>query len=416
MSKAADCRKPSSHPLPGAAAPTSQRRLLAVNQSVSTLFRDLADGMAAQGVEVKMLAGYLELSQGYTPPFEWIPGCPLQKAPAWRRIWTWSKFTFQAICAMIRNRHAVALLVTNPPLVPWVGPMMRRLFGVRYAELVYDIYPDVMARMGMVRKGSLLYRFVRRLSNRAHRRAECVITLGRCMRQTVLDQLDDPRAVEVHVIPNWANTEEIVPMPHASNPFAAAHGLTDKFVVMYSGAFGATHDIDSIVLAAERLADLPELRIVLIGGGTREAQVRQLVDQKRLPNLILLPWQPVDQVKYSLTAADCHVVCLDEGYEGISVPSKAYTALAAGAALLAVSPPDTELTDMVDQHECGIWLRPRDVQGLSQAIRKLYEDRPALERMKSNSRRAAVEHYSKARCVEQYVKLLMPLLEESVGK
>ena len=388
-------------------------RLLAINQSVSVLFRELVEGFAAQGVDVKLLAGYLELSEGCPPPFQWIRGCPLRKAPAWRRMWTWGRFTFQAIIAMIRSRDGLALLVTNPPLVPWVAPLMRRLFGVRYVELVYDIFPDVMDRMGMLRRGSLMYRLLRRLSARAHRRAECVITLGRYMRQTVLGQLEDPAEVEVHVIDNWANVDEIVPMERRSNPFSAAHGLADKFVVMYSGAFGATHDIDSIVLAAERLADLPDLRLVLIGGGTREAQVRQLVEQKRLPNLLLLPWQPVDQVKYSLTAADCQIVCLDEGYEGISVPSKTYTALAAGAAVLAVSPPDTELTDLVARHECGIWLRPRDVQGLCDAIRRLYEDRGLLGRMKANSRRAAVEHYSTQRCVEQYVKLIMPLLTGS---
>jgi glycosyltransferase involved in cell wall biosynthesis len=387
----------------------SAGKLLAINQSVSTYFRDLADGMAAQGLEVTLLAGYLELTEGYTPPFEWIRGCELRRSPAWRRLWTWGKFTLQAMRAMIRHRKGLVLLVTNPPLVPWVAPMLRRLFGVRYIELIYDIYPDVMGRMGMLRAGGRMYRFLRHLSSRAHRRAECVITLGRCMRQTVLGQLDDPAAVEVHVIPNWANIEEIRPRPRQDNPFSIAQGLTDKFVVMYSGAFGATHDIDSIVLAAEQLLDLGDLQIVLIGGGTREAEVRRLVEQKALPNLRLLPRQPVDQVKFLLTAADCQIVCLDEGFEGVSVPSKTYNALAAGTAILAVSPPDTELTDLVAEHDCGIWLPPRDVAGLAAAIRKLHDDRPLLARMQANSRRAAVEHYSKGPCVEQYVKLLMPL-------
>jgi glycosyltransferase involved in cell wall biosynthesis len=56
------------------------------------------------------------------------------------------------------------------------------------------------------------------------------------------------------------------------------------------------------------------------------------------------------------------------------------------------------------------------VQGLSAAIRKLYENRPLLSKMKANSRRASVDCYSKERCVEQYVKLLMPLVRESVAK
>ena len=387
-------------------------QLLAANQSVSTLFRDLVDEFAARGVDVQLLAGMVEMQEGYTPKFTWIRGCPLRKRPAWKRLWSWGLFTLQAMVAMIRRRYRLALLVSNPPLVPWVAPLMRALFGVRYAVLIYDVWPDALVRLNLIKENGLTHRFFRRLAAWSHRRAECIITLGECMKKTLQAHVDDPPALTVHVISNWADVESIVPMPRALNPFAAAHGLRDKMVVMYSGAFGATHDIDTIVLAAERLADLPDLRIVLIGGGTREAEVRRLVEEKHLPNLLLLPWQPVERVRYSLTSADCHIVCLDEGYEGVSVPSKTYTSLAAGAALLAVSPADTELANIVSRHDCGIWIRPRDIDGLTGAIRRLHQDRALLARMKANARQAAVEHYSTRHCVEQYVRLLMPLLQK----
>ncbi len=80
------------------------------------------------------------------------------------------------------------------------------------------------------------------------------------------------------------------------------------------------------------------------------------------------------------------------------------------AAILGVSPPQTELTRVIARHDCGIWLRPRNAEALAGAIRRLYEDRELLARMKENARRAAVQYYSKEICVRQYLELLMPLL------
>ena len=385
-------------------------KLLAVNQSTSWLFRELVESFCAHGVDVTLLAGYLERKEGQTPPFGFIQGTKLEKRPAWRRIVTWGKFALQAFVAMARHRDHFALLVTNPPLVPWLGPLAKWLFGVRYATLVYDIYPDIMVRMGMIRPQGVLHRILETLSAISHRHAECVITLGTHMRRTVLQHLRPGEAVNLHVIANWADVDHIRPMSHSENPFSIEHDLVDKFVVMYSGAFGATHDIESIIDAAEATADLPDVRFVLIGGGTREEEIRQIVADRALSNLLLLPFQPSEQVRFSLTAADCHIVSLDAQYAGISVPSKTYTALAAGATILAVTPEKTELEDLVEEKKCGAVIRPGNVEDLAAAVRRLRSDRRQLRQMQVRSREAAETEF----CVEvgtaQYWEALGPLL------
>jgi len=388
----------------------SAMKLLAVNQSTLMLFRDLVDAFGHAGADVKLVAGFLGTKKGYKPKFEWIPACRLEKVPAWRRIWTWGRFTWQVFWAMGKYRDHLALLTTNPPMVPWVAPLAKYLFGVRYAVLVYDIYPDVMVRMGMIRGGGLMDRVMRQLAGISHRKAECIITLGDRMRQTVLGHLRPGDHVQVHVIPNWADVEFIVPIPKDQNAFVREFDLLDKFVIMYSGAFGATHDIESIIDAADILQDLPGVRFVLIGGGTRAEHVHQLVEDRSLPNLILAPWQPLEKIPLSLTSADCHIVSLDVGYEGISVPSKTYSSLAAGAAILAISPPDTELTELVERHKCGVWVKPRNGEDLARVIRELHEDRQRLEKLRANARLASETYYNTRVCTRKYLEILGPKL------
>jgi glycosyltransferase involved in cell wall biosynthesis len=272
--------------------------------------------------------------------------------------------------------------------------------------LLYDIYPDVGERMGLLKPGGLVARAWRRASARSMLAAEGVITLGEHMAETLRGHLRPGDECPIEAIPNWADTDVIRPRPKGDNPFAREHGLVGKFVVMYSGSFGATHDTESIVEAAASLRDLADVQFVLIGGGTREREVADLVASRRLPNVTLLPFQPLNVLPFSLAAADCAVVCLDEGYEGVAVPSKTYHALAAGAAILAVSPLETELVDLIREEECGVHILPRQPEYLAEAVRRLHGDRALLGRMKAAARDAAEGHFSRRLLTRQYFEFL----------
>jgi glycosyltransferase involved in cell wall biosynthesis len=237
-------------------------------------------------------------------------------------------------------------------------------------------------------------------------RADGVVTIGSRMADTLRAQLREGDEAAITVLPNWADTEFVKPIPKTDNPFARRYGLTDKLVVSYSGAFGATHDVDSIIAAAGMLTDLDDVHFLLIGGGTREAEVRTLVAEKDLPNLTLLPLQPWETVPLSFAASDVAIVCLDEAYRGLSVPSKTYYTLAAGAATLAVSPPDTELTDLVADEQCGWHVPPRDPSAMAETVRRACDDREMLGRARRNARRAAEEKYSRGVMVPRWADWL----------
>jgi len=379
--------------------------LLVVNQVVGPLARELLEDLDATGVRCAVVAGWVD-GRPAARRFEVLGSVPLCKAPVWRRLVTWSAFAVHAWAILARRRRTPSLVVTNPPLTMLALPLLKRLFGLRYVLLVYDIYPDVGERMGLLKPGGLIARLWRRASARAMREAAGVVTLGSHMAETLRGHFRPGEAAPIEVIPNWADTEFIRPRPKADNPFSREHNLAGKFVVMYSGAFGATHDINSILGAAEQVQDLEDVRFVLIGGGTREREVAERAAARNLPNVTILPLQPLDVLPLSLAAADCAIVCLDEGYEGIAVPSKTYPSLAAGSAILAISPPETELTDLVAEERCGIHVLPRRPDDLAQAIRRFHADREYLAACKAASRAAAEERYSRRTLTHRYAEAL----------
>ena len=386
--------------------PSGPAELLVVNQVLGPPMKELLEYLSGEGIRCKALTGWVDAEEPRQLPFQIVWAKPLEKSPTWRRLWTWGAFTLQAACRMARWRRTPALVTTNPPWTMLLMPLLKRLLSLRYVLLILDVYPDVPERMGKLRKGAMFSRLWRCLSRRAMLQADGVITLGERMADTLRAHLREGEHCAIEIIPDWVDIDFIRPVAKEDNPFVEEHGLRDRFVVVYSGSFGATHDVESIVAAAEMLADTPEVSFLLIGGGTRRREVERLLHAKKLPNVRLLPLQPLRVVPYSLAAADCAIICLGEGYEGVSVPSKTYYAMAAGAALLVISGEGTELVDIVTQHRCGFHVRPHRPKELAAAVRDLWANPELLQEYKAASRRACEQHYTREKAVRRHLEYL----------
>jgi glycosyltransferase involved in cell wall biosynthesis len=377
-------------------------RLLIVNQASRMLTMELVAELGRSGWDCTVVTGSVPADVTLPKEARLVIGASMRRTGMFARIGSSGCFTAQALWHLARNRRVPALVVTNPPVLPMFLPLLRALLGVRYSVLIYDVYPDVAEQMGILEPGGLIGRSWRRASRLTMRSAETVITIGDCMAATLRTHLRPDEPLNITVIPTWVDTELVRPVNKADNPLVRQHGLEGKRVVMYAGNFGATHDLTSLIEAAESLVDHPDLVFVLMGGGTRVREVTASVARRRPPNLMLLPWQSWEQLPYWLAAADCAVVSLDEAFVGVSMPCKAYFAMAAGSALVAVSPPGTDLAALVRSTGCGIHVVPRDPAALADAIRALCDDTAYLEQCKVNARRAAVREFDRTRLVRRF--------------
>lgn len=378
---------------------SSLGEILIVNQASRALMFDMVEELQQLGWTCTVLTGPVPPDTRVPPGTTILVGCRLTRDTALKRIWSWGRFTWQTAWTIIRKRRAKVIVVTTPPFAPLFMPLLRRLLRVDYCIFHYDIFPEAMERMGMLTQGGFAANLWRRFSRRSMLRAQGVLTLGESLQRTLQNHFRPHENVQIEVIPTWVDTDFLRPISKAESPFVTKHGLEGRFVVMYSGNFGETHDLASFIEAAEMLRHNANIRFVLIGGGARSAQVEADVQRRNLPNLILLPFQPFDMLPYSMGAADAFVVSLDDAYAGISTPSKVPYALAAGAALLAISPTGTELENLAVKHGCGIHIPPHNANALADAIRKLHDNPGMLEACKRHSRSVAETMYAKKELV-----------------
>ena len=161
------------------------------------------------------------------------------------------------------------------------------------------------------------------------------------------------------------------PIAHADNPFRKRHGLEGKFVIMYSGNHSPSNPLDTLLRAAERLKGDDGIRFLFVGGGIGKKDVEAYVREQKLTNCLCLPYQPLEQLRYSLSAADVHVVSLGDNMVGIIHPCKVYGAMAVARPVLYFGPRPSHISDLLATHDFGIDVTHGDVDGAVSAVRKL---------------------------------------------
>jgi len=330
-----------------------------------------------------------------------------------RRAWSWLLFAVASLVRVLRLPDRPFLLaVTNPPVLPHVAWLAHKLRGNAYGLLVWDVYPDHMVNMGLVRENGLFARLWTAMNARAMLDARVVITLGERMRETLRAQLGrEAGHVRIEVIPNWADTDQVRHIPKAENPFALEHGQVDRVTVLYSGNMGTTHALETIVEAASMLQSDPRILFLLIGDGLGREKVEREVVARGLANVRLLPRQPWEVLPYSLATGDVAIVTQTPGSERLSVPSKVYSLMSAGCALIACTHEESDLARLVRDKSLGSVCAPGDARGVAEAISWLAEEPDVLAESRSRSRRVAVEQYS----LQAVLPHLRDVLERAMG-
>jgi glycosyltransferase involved in cell wall biosynthesis len=275
--------------------------------------------------------------------------------------------------SLILPRQDVVVCLTTPPFIGVVGMLTKSIRGSKYIQYEMDLYPDVPIALGVMRKNSLTSRLFEAIHRKLLRSADRVIVLGRCM-QKVIESKNIP-AAKLALITPWADPDQIAPVPRDTNPFRLQHNLAGKHIIMYSGNLGLGHDIATMQQAILQLQNSPDPRdqachFVFIGGGRRMQEIERFVAEHRLTNLLLLDYQPREQLAETLSAADVHLITQAAGTSGLIVPSKFYGILAAGRPSIYIGPPDAEVACVIAESNLGTLTQIGDVPALLAAIRQ----------------------------------------------
>jgi glycosyltransferase involved in cell wall biosynthesis len=272
-------------------------------------------------------------------------------------------FLLQVICRALLIRRLDGVLVsTSPPIGSLAALVIGALRRVPITYWAMDINPDQAVALGACPAGSIRVRLFNLLNRLILRHARRVVTLDRFMAERLSHKF--PIESKLAVMPPWPH-EDVLPAtaPVEENPFRWQHGLAGKFVFMYSGNLSIAHPLDTILFTALRLQDRHEILFLFVGGGLGKQKVQQFIDRYHPTNVRLLPYQPLDWLRYSLSAADVHLVSMGNNMVGIVHPCKVYGAMACGKPLLLVGPRNCHVGELLERFAIGWQINHGDVDG-----------------------------------------------------
>lgn len=311
------------------------------------------------------------------------------------RIASWVRYLYSVTKVLAgMHRDIFVLTVTNPPIMPHVALALHGFRGNRYGIIFWDIYPDHLIQSGILSRGNPVCRLWRLANRMAMSKADVTITIGDRMAQSLRSQLGSLEdRTEIIVIENFVDVGHIRPIPKEENPFAQEHGQMGRITVLYAGNMGATHGLDNLVAAAGLLKNRNDISFLLVGSGLGRNKLEKEIARRSLENIKIIDKQPWNLFPSVIAAGDIAVVSQALGTEHLSVPSKTYTAMAAGCAILAITSPDSDLGRLVSGTGIGKVVANNDPTAIAATIDRICADRAALALMKAESRRVVIKKY-----------------------
>lgn len=299
------------------------------------------------------------------------------------------------------------LVVTNPPLLPFLVTIATKIKRCTSILLVHDVYPEVLAAAGILRQESIIFKMIQAAAHWLYNRVTAIIVIGRDMANIAGTKCKDRS--KIHVITNWADLDIVKPNARPKNNVLKVHGLLDSFVVQYCGNMGRTHGVEYLVKSAEKLQADHSIHFLFIGSGARKSWLEREVAKLKLANITILPRCPREELAEHLNACDLAVISFVPGMRGVSVPSRMYNVMAAGKPILAVTDADSELAMVVVEEKIGWVVVPGEVDSLTLAIQGASSDPERLNAMGNRARQVAEEKYAFAEIIQQYRKLFQSL-------
>ncbi|MDB5295400.1 MAG: glycosyl transferase group 1 [Phycisphaerales bacterium] len=384
--------------------PRRRKTLLVLSQvfvpdpaSVGQHVADVAAEMARRGHRVRVYAsarGYEDPTRRY-PARETYHGVDVRridfasfgKKSLAARVLGTASFMGQVLFRCLTERDLGGIFFsTSPPLVGVVASVVGLLRGVPVAYWAMDLNPDQLIALGKLKPTGPAARALEAVNRFILRRSALVVALDRFMAGRLERRM--PLAGKLLVMPPWPHEDHIAASPtdgvglrdpaaaaapawtagRDDNPFRRSNGWAGKFVVMYSGNHSPSNPLGTLLDAALRFRDDSSLVFAFVGGGTGKRDVEAHVARHALSNVVSLPYQPIENLRHSLAAADVHVVSLGADMVGIIHPCKIYGAMAAGRPVLYLGPRPSHVSDLLDAHPFGRAVAHGDVDGCAVAV------------------------------------------------
>lgn len=334
----------------------------------------------------------------------YLPSTSFSKTSKIGRLINYLTFSLSVILKFIFSRDIPTVITHTTP--PSLGVILSFLCKIKKTKLIYvllDVFPDGLVKLGVLNEKSFITKLWQYINKGAFKRCYKIVVIGRDMQKWLINFY--PGSINKCIyIPIWQKKELFKTVKFSENPFVIKYNFQNKFVVQYSGNMGLWNDMKTFAIAVNHEPE--DVLFVFIGEGMRRKELVSSFKKTNPNNVLMFPFLSNNDYSYSISACHVALVSLQENLEGMAVPSKIMGIMAAGIPVIALVPENSEIAMIINEEECGIVIKPGNVDDLIKGIILLKNNAILRDKMGENGKRAFNQKYCLDVVSNQYSKII----------
>lgn len=358
------------------------------------------DGYRATGTQRERYLGRIEVLR--------VPLWPRGQGGAKNLLLNYLSFVFSGLLClpwMLRGREFDAILVFAPSPITQAIPaiLLKWLKRAKLALWVQDLWPESLAATGFIRNPRVL-KAVGWMVKAIYRCCDLLLVQSQAFVEPVAHYAD---RAKIQYYPNSMDISS--PKAVESVPSELLELLEQHFCVVFAGNLGTAQALETIVQAAIHLRDDPDIRLVLVGSGSRLPWLQAQKQAHGLDNLILPGRFPMEAMPSIFERSSALLVSLNaEPIFAQTIPSKIQAYLAAGRPIVAAL--DGEGARVVHEAKAGLASPAGQVLPLVANIRSMFAlSAEARAAMGGSGQAYFTEHFE----MQMQTRRLTELLEQA---
>jgi glycosyltransferase involved in cell wall biosynthesis len=281
---------------------------------------------------------------------------------------------------------AARVVTTNPFFSPCMVSKISK--NVPAVNLVYDLFPDALEVAGVISSKSTYSKMLSSITKSAFANSAANVFLGERLKDYAEDRYGKSRyGVVIHVGADNTPFEQSSPSYVHDN---------EPVFFLYCGNMGKMHDTEILsryFLSSKFKTITNSSKWIFHANGSGYKEMQSTVNEKSNPVLFEGGLEEDSWVKI-MSSSHVALVTMKPGSEKVVMPSKTYSSLAAGQAMLAICPRNSDLADLITHYNCGWVVEPGDFQKFCEVVDIILRDRKLLHEKRVNAYIAGQNKFS----------------------
>lgn len=323
-----------------------------------------------------------------------------------KRTLNYISYLVAVVCVLPWLPKVDVVVSTSPQFFNGLaGYFVSRVKRVPWVLEIRDLWPESILAVGAI-KNRFVIRVLEFLEMFAYRKSDRIVPVTDSFKRYMIGK--GIQADKIEVIKNGVDLS-FFQLAHPTPELVSEFGLQEKFVASYFGTHGMAHHLETVLQAADRLRNYPEIVFLLVGDGAERARLLAMQRAMGLTNVLMIGQQPKSRMPalWALSAVSLVLLKKSELFKTV-IPSKIFESLAMERPIILGV--EGESRELVEASGGGLAIEPENAEELARRVLELYKDRERCQLLGRNGRRYVVDNFDRVKLAARYQDLLISLV------